>query len=51
MLFTPLSNEPPNIVTSSLKINKVNTAILIYILWQSSISYSNKAKVKIAQDP
>ena len=45
--FAPFSNKLLNTVKSLLKINKVNTATLIYSLWQSSMSYSNTVKVKI----
>ena len=49
--FTPSPNKHLNTVKSSLKINKVNTATLIYSWWQSSMSYSIKVNVKIALGP
>ena len=49
----PHTPQVKNINTgkSSLKINKVNTATLICIMWQSSMSNFNKVKVKILLNP
>ena len=48
--FAPFANEYLNTVTSSLKINKVSTASLIYILLQGKNSHSNNVKAKIQLD-